>query len=348
MYKIIKVQGSHSQCGEQVGEACRDQLKEIISQSRNKPPEGSSWEECLKSALPYIAATIQDYPYIVKEIEGCARGVGADSQELFAAAIDELWMKPVITTRHCSDVVACPPATTTEIWVGHNNDLSPGQVDLITAVEWKINGKPAMFTVGPGGIFVSVGINEKGISLTGSELNSTDNKIGIPGAFVARAVLNAGTFDEAVKTALNPNRASSYNNIICTPDLGQAVAIEGSATEYELIYPENGLLVHTNHYLSPKMKKFEGHPNYDSSIERQNRLEKILLTAKRPISKNTILDILRDHGEDGIPSDNTICRHSLESETTFSTLFNLTRGSAEIAFGYPCQNEFHEVWRFSS
>jgi len=331
-----------------VGEACTDQLKDLISQYQDSPPKGSSWEECLKSCLPYIAATKRNYPYIIEEFEGCARATGIDSLELFTVATDELWADHVNSARHCSDIIVCPPATDTDILVGHNNDLSPGQINLISAVEWNISGKSAMFTIGPGGIFISVGINTQGISLTGSELTSTDNKVGIPGAFIARAVLNAETFEEAINIATNPDRASSYHNIICTPYPGQVVGIEGSATAYGLIYPEDGQLIHTNHYLSPQMQKFEGHPDYLSSIERQRRLVEILMTTKRPISKTAILNILKDHGKDGIASENTVCRHSSESETTFSTLFNLTQGSVELALGHPCQNEFHEIWRFSA
>lgn len=345
MAKVLTVQGSHFQCGKQIGEACRNEIWEIINQSRNSPPEGKSWEDCLNSAAAYITAARQEYPYIIEELTGCAAGIGVNERELFAAAIDELWVKPVTSARHCTDAIICPPAAA-EIWVGHNNDLSPGQAELIMAVIWKIDGKPAMFTVGPGGIFISVGINAAGISLTGSELTSNDNRVGVPGGFVARAILNAVTLTEAVKIAENPHRASSYNNIICTPRPGEVVAVEGSATDYELLYPENGILMHTNHYLSPKMRQFEGHPDYVSSITRQKRLTEILTQTGKPISEKTLMLALRDHGLDGIPTEDTVCRHGSGSETAFSTIFNLSRGSVEVAFGFPCRNEFKILWHF--
>jgi isopenicillin-N N-acyltransferase-like protein len=202
-----------------------------------------------------------------------------------------------------------------------------------------------MFTIGIAGVFVGIGVNAKGIALTGSELTPNDNKIGIPRGFIARAILNAESFEEAVNIATDSRRASSYCNIISTKDPKKIAAIEGSATDFECIYPEKGILIHTNHYVTAKMKKYEGEPDYISSIERQKRLEVLIQKTEMPITEEAIMRFLRDHGEDGISSDNTICRHGSESETLFGSVIDLTNGTIKLALGNPCQAEFEDVWK---
>jgi isopenicillin-N N-acyltransferase-like protein len=344
MVKIIKVQGTHFECGQQLGVICREQLTELVSETRKQPPKNLSWRDCLDKAKPFIKLSQQAYPFALQEIEGAAKGANLDFNELAAASIEELWMKPFIY-RACSDVVACPPTTNGTILVGHNNDLINLTAKSITAVEWTFKDSPKMFTIGVAGVFVGIGVNAKGIVLTGSELTPTDNKIGIPRGFIARAILNAGSFEEAVNIATDSRRASSYCNIISTKDPNNITAIEGSATDFERIYPEKGILIHTNHYITAKMKKYEGEPGYTSSIERQLRLEVLTQKAEMPITEEVITKFLRDHGENGISSDNTICRHGSESQTLFGCLMDLTNGTVKLALGNPCQAKFENVWK---
>lgn len=343
--EIFKVQGSHFECGRQIGMAMAPQFIEHINDTRNTPPPHLSWQECLQQTKQYRAVTEQKYPYILEEINGVAAGAGVDQTELFTYFIDEFWDLDQIQKRACTDVLVTPPLTDNEIIVGHNNDLSPTAKDHITATEWTFSDDhPPMLTIGLDNIGMSVGINQAKICLTGNELSALDTRIGIPRAITVRAMLRARNYSEALATALDPDRASSYNTLIVTPDQNSVVSVEGSATSYALLYPEDGALVHSNHYTAPSMLQFEAEPNHPSSVGRQIRGEQLVRRFPKPVTRDTVAQFLRDHNDDGVPSNNTICRHGT-SITVFSFIANLTTGDVEVAAGAPCENEYKKIWK---
>ena len=123
---------------------------------------------------------------------------------------------------------------------------------------FRVEGEPEILAVTIGGIFISIGMNNAGISLTGNRLNSNDSRVGVPRLLLVRDILAQTTLDDALASALLPERASSYNNIIASRD-GRIVNAEGSATSVALSWSEtgSGTLAHTNHYLDPTMLHFE-------------------------------------------------------------------------------------------
>ena len=122
---------------------------------------------------------------------------------------------------HCTDVVVSKP----DIVIGHNNDSSHEHQPYVTAVKWTTE-RGTVLTVGAG-TFMSVGVGKRPdgyvIALSGNEL-SQNSKTGIPRSLVALAILDAKNFPQAIETALNPERASSYNNIIA--DTHQVLCIK--------------------------------------------------------------------------------------------------------------------------
>ncbi len=342
----LKVKGSHFDCGFQIGKWGSDQICRLITISKNAPPRDLTWQDCIEKSKLYVNQTNQEYPYIIEEILGVAAGSGVDFDDVFATFVEELWSDTDSGPRQCTDAVVCPPATDGHVIVGHNNDLPADYLETVFSVEWDFDDGRKMFTVGPAGIFVSVGVNNRGICLTGNELSPNDDKVGIPRSIIAWAILNADTFDQAVKIATNPNRASSYNNVIVTQNPNKIVSVEGSATDYALIYPTAGGLVHANHYISDRMKKYETVDDLTSSHSRQQRGEEILRENLRLFTKEDIRAVLKDHGKANQPDNNTFCRHGDKLITVFSFLADMTDGVVELALGQPCETEFKEVWRF--
>ena len=336
---LVKVAGSHFACGVQLGNIYKENILSSIDEYRNFPPEHQTWNDCLQQTPEYLRVTNEVFPFVVEEIMGAAQGAGVNFMELFATGIEEFYAKPNYL-KACTDIVAISSEHTI---VGHNNDLSPKAIDLLSAVEWSFCDGSRMFTVGLSGVFVSVGANDAPLLLTGNEMTQNDIRFGIPRTCIARAILSARSFDEAVRIANHPNRASSYNNIITT--MGRSVDVEGSATDYELIYPVDGVLAHANHYVAPKMLSYEAEPNYASSIRRHERAEELARGVSNVTAK-TMKRFLSDHGKNGIHGNETVCRHGDKSITVFGVVADMENGVVELATGFPCQNQFEEVWRF--
>lgn len=304
--------------------------------------DGLRWEDYRAAAQPYLAAAGRAFPWAVEEIHGAADGAGADFVDLFTVSVEEIFSAPPELVGRCSDFAACAPATEGHVLLAHNNDLSPAAQDSIVGVEWRLPDHPALFTVGVSGLYLSIGVNSNRICLTGNELSPNDERPGVPRLLIARALLSARTFGEAVSIALHPDRASSYNNLISTAG-GEIAGVEASATDHEILRPEDGWLVHTNHYAHPRMKQYERAPDLIAgSLSRYDRACELMRARSGPATLPMLRSFLADHDSSPV----TICRHGEKNKTVFSALIDLTEGAVDAAVGNPCESEFARVWTF--
>jgi hypothetical protein len=282
---LVSVSGTHREVGRQVGAATAGYVRRAVDFAGLVPADRTP-DEHLALAAAHRAVTQAATPWLVEEIDGAAEGAGVDPLALFAASIEEIWDErpsqvgtPAGAGR-CSDLVAGPPATADgHLWVGHNNDLSEAAEDVV-AIEWRVPGEPVVFSLGLGP-WISVGWNDAGLSLTGNELSPTDDRVGVPRLLMVREQLTARTLDDAVRMALRPDRASSYNTVFAHRD-GRVVDVEGSAGDAETWgLDERGTLAHTNHYVHPRMRGYEGDPAYaaGSSAVRYGRACRLLADA---------------------------------------------------------------------
>lgn len=337
--KALTVSGSHYECGRQVGSACAELIQRVLEDCQEQFAPGLRREDYRLSAGPYLAASRRAFPWVLDEIRGAAEGAGVEFIDLFIAAVEELFSSP--SAKRCSDFALCPPASADHVLLAHNNDLSPASEENLLAIEWNFPDEPRLYTIGVGP-FLSIGLNSKSIALTGNELASNDERPGIPRWIIARALLSAENIDEAVSIALHPERASSYNNIISSGD-GRILNVEASATDHELLYPDQGWLVHTNHYVHPRMRQYEQNPgDIVGSVERYERACQLMQGCPRPVDLPALGTFLGDHDSQPV----SLCWHDPEGKvkTVFSALIDLTGFTVDMAVGNPCQNEFRRLW----
>lgn len=329
---FIHISGSHFEAGRQLGAATAETLRRPVA-----PPADRSWEEMRRLAQPYLQVTQAVVPWLHEEMAGIAAGSGVEVLDLYARATEEIWEPlpspyPPGEGGKCSDFAVGPPATADGgIWLAHNNDLSPETGDRVVAVEWQVEDQPRLFTLGVGP-FISIGFNAAGLALTGNELSPNDDKMGVPRLLLVRDILAQHTAQEALTIAARPERASSYNQLISHAD-GTIVNFEGSATDYELIYAEDGWTVHTNHYCSPKMAAYERDPadTYGSCL-RYERARDLMAARPGPVTPEMLKAFLADH----LNMPDSLCRHGGETETVFWAIIDLTHGLIEYGPGQPC------------
>lgn len=340
---VITVSGTHREVGAQIGETCADTILQAVAFDE-EIPEGRSRSEQLELAHRYREITAAAYPWYMDELEGAAEAAGVDPLELFASVTEEIWYRPYARQLEgrCSDLVAVPPATADgRVLVAHNNDMSRKYQEQLVAIQWRIEGEPTVFSIG-NGIWISTGWNDAGLSFTGNELAPLDERIGVPREIQFRAMLRQPTLDMAVGEALRHDRASSYNNVVVSSS-GAAVDVEGSATDAELIEPdERGHLVHTNHYACERMLRYEGDPNYvPSSSARYDRARELLDRADPgTLTPEMLRTFLSDH--EGAPD--SLCRHPEWSEgssttaTAFWCIADVGEMSVRFGRGNPCDS----------
>jgi isopenicillin-N N-acyltransferase like protein len=332
---VLSFEGTHREVGRQVGEATADAIRRRIDRIGKRERE---------LARPYRTATGSELPWLVDELDGVAEGAGVDRLALFAASTEEIAaVDHEPSEGRCSDLVASPTASLDgRLWVAHNNDLPADQEDDLVAIEWRVTGEPVVFTIGIGP-WLSVGWNSAGLSLTGNEVTPNDERVGIPRLLQVRDIVRSRTLDEAVAAALHPHRASSYNNLLAHRD-GRVVSVEGSATDAELIRPGgDGTLAHTNHYVSERMRLYEGDPAYAARSEVRYR-RALHWLAPGHLTSSVLRAALSDHEN----APDSLCRHphrDSRTKTIFWCIANVTDGKLLYGRGNPCNSteQQHEL-----
>jgi hypothetical protein len=340
---IIRVEGSHADVGSQLGDAGREQIRVEVDEAFAELPAGRTRDQQLTLAARFRTFTEPRLPWLIDEMDGCARAAGVDPLTFFAGTIEEIWYQPRerVTQGRCSDLVAGPRATANgHLLVGHNNDLRPERQDQIVGIEKRVTGDPTIFQLG-GIPWLSVGWNAAGLSLTGNELSPNDERVGISRSHQVLEMMRATSLEEMVTMSLRPDRASSYNNVLANAQ-GAVVNVEGSATDAALTGPDDaGHLVHTNHYVCDRMQPFEGDPAYaERSQVRLDRGRELLSVAPPgSITEDSLRAMLADHQT----APDALCRHpesgTPDSKTVFWCVADVTAGRITFGRGNPCDSE---------
>jgi isopenicillin-N N-acyltransferase-like protein len=340
--ELYRVSGSHADVGFQMGELGAEQIRRSLASFDADLPEGRTRAQQMDLARAYRDVTAPSLPWLIDELDGCARGAEVDPLELFARSIEELWYAPYPnrTEGRCSDVVAGPSATADgHLWVAHNNDLRPEVEQDIVALEKSVEDDPTILQIG-GVPWISVGWNQAGLSLTGNELSPNDERIGISRSHQVFEMLRARNLHEMVSYAIRPDRASSYNNVLADQH-GDVANVEGSATDVEITrVDDDDHLVHTNHYVSDRMGPYEGDVEYAKSSDVRYRRARDLLASQTAgaVTPESLRAILSDH--ENQPDE--VCRHPEHghprSKTVFWCVADVTEGRILFGRGNPCDS----------
>jgi len=342
---MVHVAGTHREVGGQIGAACAEVLREAVEFDAEIPP-GRTRADQLALADRYRQVTAGAHPWYLDEVEGAAEAAGVDPLALFACTTEEIWYEPRTHALkgRCSDLVAVPPATAGDrVLVAHNNDMHRKYQEQLVAIEWEVTGDPVVLTIG-NGIWISVGWNSAGLSLTGNELSPNDERIGVPREIQVRSMLRSPTLDMMVGEALRHDRASSYNNVLVSRQ-GEVANVEGSAMAAEMTGPDDrGHLVHTNHYVCDRMLGYEGDPEYAGHSAVRYRRAAELLQAEEPgaVTAEGLRTMLSDHEN---PPD-ALCRHPElwggDTATAFWCVADVTDMRIEFGRGNPCDSVAQE------
>jgi isopenicillin-N N-acyltransferase like protein len=335
---LLRVRGTHREVGRQVGEALRPGLQNLVGRLPESAPRGVSWKKMLDQARLYLAHSRAVYPQYVEELEGLAEAAHLPFDQVFVGVCEELW-EPPAWQRGCTDLAARARATVDgSTLVAHTNDLAPGAEKDLVLLQVQAAEEPEFLGVSVGGLAYSAGWNAAGLCLTGNEVSCNDIRPGVPRLLIVRAILAARRLEEAMEACLLPGRASSYNNVLADAH-GEVYSMEGSATDCEPIYIEGDILAHTNHYLSPAMRRFEAdRADLSGSVIRYNRAMRLLRENYGQLSVSRFQELLADH----VNYPASICKHGVETVTVFSLIVNPAERRAWIGRGRPCQATYVE------
>jgi isopenicillin-N N-acyltransferase-like protein len=224
--------------------------------------------------------------------------------------------------------------------IGQNVDLPPFYAECSVVVEMIPDEGPAFLMLTPAGQVSFIGINNQGLGVFGNFLTCDGWRVGFPRYMLSRLALTKASVDEAVSLLQHMHRASS-RNLIMLDATGKAIDLEVIPACIAQIEPVNGLLAHSNHFVSERLLDQEKKVGEDliNSKTRLQRMQDLLASNHGHIDVQVMQDILRDRAS----APHTLCRMPGDfgtGVTSASVIAEPSKGQLWIAVGPPNQYEY--------
>ena len=136
---------------------------------------------------------------------------------------------------------------------GQNWDWRPECVETAVILRIRRDDGPDVLTFVEAGGLGRHGMNAAGVGVTGNYLRSDRDYTrdgGVPLALVRRKAMEQEHVALAMRAIVTTQKACATNMIVSHKD-GWAIDFECAPDEAFPLYPENGILVHANHWVSP-------------------------------------------------------------------------------------------------
>jgi len=314
---------------------------------------GLSRAEVLERAIKYREAIVAHNPDYFAAMRGVAEGSGFDLNQLLALnlryEIIYYQLSAKAMAAGCTSFAVLPDASANgHLLMGQNWDWIP-QVQGAVLHTVEPDGLETISFTEAGIVGGKIGLNSAGLGLAINGLHSSDDdwsRLSKPFHVRCYEILRARDLKTAIQAVTGEERACSTNFLIAqVPD--RVANIEAAPHRARVVEPENGFLVHTNHFLDPQALGVREPPRapWSSTCHRWDRLSD-LLASRHPMVVGDIQNYLRDH--EAYP--HSVCCHEdpdlppgQQYRTVASVVMDLHQRELFISDGPPCQSEYLHV-----
>ena len=359
----VRVEGEPFERGSQYGVQTRDRIALSIQAYERVFAfyTGWDWTAVKRASLAYVPPIEAAYPSYLDEMRGIASGAGVEFEDILALNIRTEIMysakarmaagsHPAVT-RECSSFLVMPEASSNgHLLAGENWDWLPHCSDTVVVLEASQDAKPNFVTVVEAGLLAKAGMNSAGLCLATNALvtDADRGEPGIPYHVLLRALLDAGTMTEALASVQRWTRSSSANYLLAHED-GVGVDVEAEPGDFQRVHfltASDGLVVHTNHFLSTlRDARDVSLWAMPDSLVRLQRLD-TALRAARPVSVKALQEMLMDHAD--YPFG--VCSHpdlradpAEQGATIMSIIMEPISRKVWLADGFPCTTPYREL-----
>ena len=199
----------------------------------------------------------------------------------------------------CTGAIILPERSATGgVIQGQNWDWQPECANTAIVLRVQRKNGPDLLTFVEAGGLGRHGMNEAGICVTGNYLRSDRDycQEGVPLALVRRKALEQEHLALAIKVIATTPKACS-TNMMLSQDKGFGIDLECAPDEAFPILPEDGLIVHANHWTNPtaltKLRE-TGIASAPDSPYRDWRVRQLLNEPRRPLGREDLKAALFD------------------------------------------------------
>ncbi|MBV9174293.1 MAG: hypothetical protein JOZ81_29880 [Chloroflexi bacterium] len=344
----LHVHGTAYEQGRQLGAAAADLIRENVRQaSALLPNVESGFDPGAYTAMTRRneAWVARVYPELLEELHGIAETSGLEYFDLLHLNLntDVAYARAYSMVLNCTQVVARGPATADgKTYLAKTRDLSRGPTRHVFLEREYDDGSSRLEIQIAGQLTLPLGINNYGVAVGTSgqwssrvvvDLARGDQAWHIPNL---QPVLRcARSADEALEIMRDQPRVAGMNMTVV--DSGHAYALEITSDEVRVSEPSDGLLVRTNHYVSPALEHLTPTPSENQgTFDRYARASELANAAHKSINMQTMWQILSDHVP---PPKQSICRHAGAENAgrTYAGMVFCPQDHAVWAtFGNPC------------
>ncbi|WP_376099745.1 C45 family autoproteolytic acyltransferase/hydrolase [Roseomonas sp. CCTCC AB2023176] len=199
----------------------------------------------------------------------------------------------------CTGAVLLPEATADGTLIhGQNWDWKKECAETGVVLRIRRDDGPDVLTFVEAGGLARAGMNAAGIAITANYLESDRDyrQDGVPLSLLRRKALEQEHVALAVRTIYATPKSAS-NNLMVSHASGYGVDIECAPDESFLLHPEGGVLVHSNHWLSPaalSKLKDTGIANTPDTVYRDRRVRAALVAKRGRLTMNDLREALFD------------------------------------------------------
>lgn len=365
-FPFVEIHGSPRERGQRYGAQAAERIergiRHYLRQFTEYGLDRSAIRGHVDAYLPRIRAYDGD---LIEEMQGIAEGAGVDfdSIVLLNARTELLHEAREVARRAreqerqapdgCTGVVVLPRATADGRLIHAVNwDWKAECAETGIVLHVRRDDGPDVLTFAEAGAVARAGLNAAGIAITANYIESDRDfeKPGIPLALLRRKALEAETYAGAIDVIVSTEKLIS-NNLILSHKDGVAIDFECAPSETFAIYPEDGLIVHANHWTSTAgLAKYKdvGILNTPDSLYRDLRVRELLTPQLGNVTRTDVAAALRD--DFGAPY--AVCRAPLANPrgdltaTVATLMMDSTEGTIEIT-PLPALNRESTTYRLS-
>jgi isopenicillin-N N-acyltransferase-like protein len=266
---LIELSGRPYERGRDYGRKARERILKGIGhysvQLKAVQVEASDVRSLVNDYLPVIEGFDATY---VEEMRGIAEGADVSFEEIALlnarTEILKLGQRPDLRARlsaaaqkddpdGCTGVVAMPGATRDGRLIHAQNwDWKAECAETAVVLRIRRDDGPDILTFAEAGALARCGMNSAGIAVTANYLESDRDysQVGVPLALIRRKILDCELLALAMRAVYTTAKSAS-NNMIVSHREGVCIDFECAPDESFQVHPQDGLLVHANHWQSP-------------------------------------------------------------------------------------------------
>ncbi|MDE2450691.1 MAG: acyl-CoA--6-aminopenicillanic acid acyltransferase [Gammaproteobacteria bacterium] len=310
--RLIELTGSPYERGIQYGRQASPEIGRSIAhyggQMATRGVDGRQLSEIVAEYLP----ALEEFDHRqVEEMRGIAAGAGVLFEHiLLVNARTELLqtaLRPglrdslrTMASEGCTGVVVRPEATRDRQLIhAHNWDWQQECANSAVILRIRNQDGPDILTFAEAGALARFGFNARGLCVTGNALKSDRDfrRIGIPLTLIRRRMLEQQYLGLALQIAYLTPKSGSNNLLISHAPSGLAFDFECAPDETFMLEPQNGVLAHSNHWLSSialtKLRE-GGMADAPSTIHRVVRTREALAARAGDITYDDVVKTMLD------------------------------------------------------